>query len=49
MTHRFAFPHVIELRPEAAFRTVRPAAPMPSQRSLVEASLLRRPARDARS
>jgi hypothetical protein len=48
MTHRFTFPHVVEIGPDAA-RTVRPVGPRPSQRSLVEPALLRRPARDGRS
>ena len=47
MERRFEIPHVVEVGPDGAFRTQRPAAPDASQRSLVEASLLRRPERGA--
>ncbi|MDA0162609.1 hypothetical protein OM076_20210 [Solirubrobacter ginsenosidimutans] len=43
MNRRFQFPHVVEIVPNGAFRTGRPVAGRRSQRSLVEASLLRRP------
>jgi hypothetical protein len=46
MTRRFTFPHVVEIAPDGAFRAVKPLLPRPSQPSLVEASLLRRPERD---
>ena len=46
MERRFEFPHVVEISPDGAFRTTRPAAPQPSQRALVESSLLRRPESD---
>jgi hypothetical protein len=45
MERRFEIPQVVEIGPDGAFRTVRPASPRSSQRSLVEASLLRRPER----
>jgi hypothetical protein len=45
MNHRFQTPRVVEIGPDGAFRTERPAAGKPSQRSLVEASLLRSPER----
>ena len=41
MERRFEIPHVVEISPDGAFRTTRPAAPQPSQRALVESSLLR--------
>jgi hypothetical protein len=41
MTRRFTFPHVVEIGPAGASRAVMPLVPRPSQRSLVEASLLR--------
>jgi hypothetical protein len=43
MERRFEIPHVVEIGP---FRTTRTAAPQPSQRSLVESSLLRGPEGD---
>ena len=43
MERRFEVPHVVEISPDWAFRTTRPAAPQPSQRALVESSLLRSP------
>jgi hypothetical protein len=46
MSHRFQTPHVVEIGPHGALRTGRPVAGPPSQRSLVEASLLRRPERE---
>jgi hypothetical protein len=46
MNHRFQFPRVVEIVPNGAFRAERPVAGQPSQRSLVEASLLRYPQRD---
>ena len=49
MERRFEIPHVVEIGPDGAFRTERPAAPEPSQRSLVEASLLRRPSAAGRT
>ena len=51
MERRFETPHVVEIGPHGISRTVRPSAPKPSQRTRVEASLLRRPARgpDARA
>jgi len=45
MNHRFQTPRVIEIGPNGALRTEEPAVSKPSQRSLVEASLLRRPDR----
>ena len=45
MERRFEIPHVVEIGPDGAFRTERPSGPDASQRSLVEASLLRRPER----
>jgi hypothetical protein len=45
MERQFQHPHVVEITPHGAFRTVRPVVhSQRSQRSLVEASLLRRPA-----
>ena len=46
MERRFEVPHVVEISPDWAFRTTRPAAPQPSQRALVESSLLRPPESD---
>ena len=46
MSHRFQTPHVVEIGPSGALRTGRPVGGPPSQRSLVEASLLRRPDRE---
>lgn len=42
MKRQFEMPHVVEIGPIGG-RTVRPTVPRPSQRSLVEASLLRCP------
>ena len=45
MNRRFVVPHVVEIGPIGAIRTVRPAPDRTSQRALVRASLLRRPDR----
>ena len=45
-THRFQTPYVVEIGPNGAYRTARAVTSKPSQRSLVEASLLRRPRDD---
>ena len=46
MNHHFQSPRVVEIGPNGVFRTERPAVGKPSQRTLVEASLLRCPQRD---
>lgn len=45
MNRRFVVPHVVEIGPDGATRTERPAPDRTSQRALVQASLLRRPDR----
>ena len=47
MNHVFQFPRVVEIVQNGALRAARPVAGQPSQRALVEASLLLRPQRDA--
>ena len=51
MERRFETPHVVEIGPHGTSKPVRPSASKPSQRTQVEASLLRRPERgpDARA
>jgi hypothetical protein len=45
MERRYAIPHVVEIRPHAECRTAPPDVHRPTQRALVQASLLRRPPR----
>ena len=45
MERRYAIPHVVEIRPDGERRAAPPDVHRPTQRALVQASLLRRPQR----